>query len=334
MPRREPAFTILELLTVIAILALLISILIPSLSAARRSAKANVCISHLKGIGNGFIIYLNENEDRFPPYRLKKLTPTGLDNYVNGHGRLHPRWQWFIETDFGPVINPTPFNYLINNGGYFNDVSPPHGGDVLNARTMAHNTFACPALDDDDVALDIRDGAYGYNYQYLGNTRTDSDVTRWDNFAVSLHLIRNPSMTILVGDSRGAGRKHGRHSFTLDPPRMASEKNARAFGPSASGRRSAFGESDVPTGLDTEIYAYSPVEARHNKLGNVVFGDTHAEAMTLPELGYQLVDPGEYTNVPEGTPFPIQDPYAGSYTAGNKLWTGDGSDPIAHEHRP
>ena len=64
MTRKKPAFTLLELLTVIGILTLLIGILVPSLSAARRQAKANACLSALSGLGKSFVVYLNENDGR------------------------------------------------------------------------------------------------------------------------------------------------------------------------------------------------------------------------------------------------------------------------------
>ena len=83
MIRRRSAFTLVELLTVIAILALLIAILLPTLTKARQQAKASVCLSTIKGIGTGVTIYLNENRDQFFPFRLYKTRPTDEDDYFN-----------------------------------------------------------------------------------------------------------------------------------------------------------------------------------------------------------------------------------------------------------
>lgn len=320
----------------VAILGLLMGILIPSLSAARRTAKANVCLSHLKGIGNSFSIYLNENDDRFPPVRLERVSPTAplFPPYINEFQRGAPRWQWFLETDLGAVIDPTPFRPNMERQlGFFADFTTADLGGQ-SGTTMSIELFTCPSLDDEQFAIDIRDGAYGYNYQYLGNTYQDTSLDRWDNFVVGRHRIRKAGNTVLVADSRGAGRRHGRHSFTLDPPRMAVEVNAGGFGP----RTETYDDPDlpgdeIPGGLDPNVYTYSPMEPRHRNLGNVLFADTHAGAMTLVELGYQLSDGSDET-IPKGVPMPIHDPMTGTYTASNRLWSGEGSDPIAFDHRP
>jgi prepilin-type N-terminal cleavage/methylation domain-containing protein len=167
MRRNRPAFTIIELLTVMAILSLLMAILLPTLSAARRAAKANACLSNLKGIGTSFVVYLNENEDFFPPAQLNYASPTDERIYVNGFGRGRPRWHWFLETDHGPVVDPGPFRWITAEpGGMFLDNTTPRGSSRTGPREIRVEVFVCPGLDDERYARDTRDGAYGYNYQY------------------------------------------------------------------------------------------------------------------------------------------------------------------------
>jgi prepilin-type N-terminal cleavage/methylation domain-containing protein/prepilin-type processing-associated H-X9-DG protein len=69
LPTRRPtgAFTLIELLTVVAIISLLISILMPSLSRARDQAKSVHCLARLKEFGNALAAYENVYDDQLPP---------------------------------------------------------------------------------------------------------------------------------------------------------------------------------------------------------------------------------------------------------------------------
>jgi len=63
--KTKKGFTLIELLVVVAIIALLISILLPSLSRARELAKRLVCAANIKGIGTAEKIYANDNEEQW-----------------------------------------------------------------------------------------------------------------------------------------------------------------------------------------------------------------------------------------------------------------------------
>jgi len=66
--RTGAGFTLIELLVVISIIALLISILLPALGAAREAGQAVACLSNLRQWGQGLAMYSEDWDTFYPPY--------------------------------------------------------------------------------------------------------------------------------------------------------------------------------------------------------------------------------------------------------------------------
>jgi len=91
---KRSCFTLVELLVVIATLALLIAILLPSLRSSRQQAKAVLCSSNVKQLTFGLLLY--ETEDRNLPYGFNEepneSPPGGYPGYIQ-YDRVG--WWWF-----------------------------------------------------------------------------------------------------------------------------------------------------------------------------------------------------------------------------------------------
>ncbi len=67
--RPQRAFTLIELLTVIAIIGILAAILIPTVGLVRKKAQATDCLSRLRQMGTAIHLYSEDNKGMAPPWR-------------------------------------------------------------------------------------------------------------------------------------------------------------------------------------------------------------------------------------------------------------------------
>ncbi len=66
MNRKQKAFTLIELLIVMAIIAILAGMLLPALAASKAKAKRIACVNNLRQTGLGFRLWAHDNADKYP----------------------------------------------------------------------------------------------------------------------------------------------------------------------------------------------------------------------------------------------------------------------------
>ena len=114
--RRRLGFTLIELLVVIAIIAILAAMLLPALSRAKQRAQTISCVSNLKQLGLGWIMYAGDTGDSV------------MDNSLGG---TTPAW---INEDTGDVADPV---------GATNVLALKQG--LLFAYASNPGVYECPA---------------------------------------------------------------------------------------------------------------------------------------------------------------------------------------------
>ncbi len=197
-PRRRcatrGAFTLIELLVVIAIIALLIAILLPSLEAARRQAKQNACLSHIKNIATSSRVYEAEDPSGWgiPVHPLQydqdKARPTyigayewggksgiGQDDYIAEYTGTPLGSKYGTAAGFGPATRP--MNVILYKADFVDyGRSGEPGFDRLGAeRDIAQelDLYRCPGDDGPPRGAHCRDWVLNTersSYDHFGNS--------------------------------------------------------------------------------------------------------------------------------------------------------------------
>ena len=149
-------FTLIELLIVIAIIAILAGMLLPALNKARAKAQQGACVSKMKQLNLGFTLYLDDNKEFFP---LGAYPATVLmEKYFSG---VTPASNYFSSTVWFCPANPVA-PYL----AYYNPVrySSSRRTLILNKNIVAGTAVKCTQIKKPSqfiVALDAASGNIG-----------------------------------------------------------------------------------------------------------------------------------------------------------------------------
>jgi prepilin-type processing-associated H-X9-DG protein/prepilin-type N-terminal cleavage/methylation domain-containing protein len=208
---RTKAFTLVELLVVISIMALLMGILMPALAAARSSSRALVCKSNLRQLLVASVGYATENDGFY--------VPAASDMWDNGGLRRWHGTRDTLDEPFDPLRGPL-MGYLAD--GRVKEC--PEKVDFVKAH-------------DWNTSFEQGCGGYGYNMTYIGSRIWQNGVNSaqsWkDAYALTTRMteVGSPGRTLMFADTAMAndGSSLIEYSFAEPPFTVHNGQPVTAF---------------------------------------------------------------------------------------------------------
>lgn len=195
---RKRAFTLVELLVVISVIALLTAILMPALAAARSVARSVVCKSNIRQLTIASIGYGIENDGFYVPAASDMWVSAG---YLRGG--FH-RWHGVRDNADEP----------------FDPLKGPLAAYLGNGKVKQCPQIAKFVNNDSQNAFEAGCGGYGYNMTYLGSRLGQRGISFEQSYSLTARTseVLKPSETLMFADT--AFCQHGRlieYSFA-EPP--------------------------------------------------------------------------------------------------------------------
>ena len=176
--KRNEEFTLIELLIVVAIIAILAALLLPALNQARKRAYIAACLSNLKQLGIGMTGYTSDYQDYCVPFQTDAM-----------YGSVPEQWlHIMIKNDY---INGATLLCPAREG---EAISSYHRNNRELLRKMSSKSYNFTT-----EAARVPD--YGYNSEGLGKTRARvSTFTGTTPFPVKISAVKQPSRKIMNAD--------------------------------------------------------------------------------------------------------------------------------------
>lgn len=185
---KSHSFTLIELLTVIAIIAILAGLLLPAVNGARAKARNTACLNNLKNIGTAFVSFADDHNGNFPTaYNLQKSTIK-----CGWSGALYPYLGLSYNSD-AQTIQKSVFVCPVGN---FDSV----GVDRFY-KNISSGYVTNPLITDCDGHAEITTANGGYiSYD---DTEKVVNVTDYSKFrSMKIARVKFTSNCMLVSDTR------------------------------------------------------------------------------------------------------------------------------------